>query len=84
MKVTAATLLTLLAAVPSAYAANTRRLGAADVSDIDNRRLSMDLIETAAVEPADYYYYEGGESKSGKRAREPIRAREPTRGSSKC
>ena len=85
MKVTAATLLTLLAAAPSAYAANTRRLGAAaDVSDIDNRRLSMDLIETAAVEPADYYYYEGGESKSGKRAREPIRAREPTRGSSKC
>ena len=66
MKVTAATLLTLLAAAPSAYAANTRRLGAADVSDIDNRRLSMDLIETAAVEPADYYYYEGGESKSGK------------------
>ena len=52
MKVTAATLLTLLAAAPSAYAANTRRLGAADVSDIDNRRLSMDLIETAAVEPA--------------------------------
>jgi len=61
MKVIAATLLTLLAA-PSTYAANTRRLGAADVSDIDNQSLSMDLIESAAVEP-DYYYYEG---KSGK------------------
>ena len=97
MKVTAATLLTLLAAAPSAYAANTRRLGAADVSDIDNRRLSMDLIETAAVEPAavepaewqgesksgkgesksgkgeehDYYYYEGGESKSAKSGDQP-------------
>ena len=52
--IAAATLLTLLVA-PSTYAANTRRLGAvADVSDFDNRRLSMsmDLKGAAAIEPA--------------------------------
>ena len=48
MKVIAATLLALLAA-PSALAANTRRLGAADVSNIDNQSFSMDMIENAAA-----------------------------------
>lgn len=55
MKVTAATLLTLLAAPPSAIATNhRRRLGAAaDVADIDNQSFSMDLIGGAAAEYDD-------------------------------
>ena len=57
MKVIAATLLTLLAAPPSAIATNRnhrRRLGAAaDVADIDNQSFSMDLIEGAAAEYDD-------------------------------
>lgn len=55
MKVIASTLLTLLAAPPSAIATNhRRRLGAAaDVADIDNQSFSMDLIEGAAAEYDD-------------------------------
>jgi len=55
MKVIASTLLTLLAAPPSAFATNQRRrLGAAaDVADIDNQSFSMDLIEGAAAEYDD-------------------------------